>query len=600
MFFPLPISPLLQAQAPRLQDAYSKAEYDIPMRDGVKLHTVVYSPRNVLGKHPILMERTPYGAGPYGTAYRGLRGSAKLQEKGYIFAWQDVRGKGMSEGDYVNIRPQLAKSEKGTDESTDTYDTVDYLVKHVADNNGAVGLWGISYPGFYAGAGAIDSHPNLKAVSPQAPVSDWFLGDDVHHNGAFFIQDNFNFSSGFDVPRGGQRPQFTKSGSEYDFFLKAGGGAGLEAAYYKGLIPYWNELLDHPNYDAYWKARALPDHMKGVKCAVLTVGGWFDAEDMWGALNTYAKTERQNKGIPNYLVMGPWYHGMWASPNGTTFSDLDFGQNTSRHFQDEIEFPFFERYLRGENVPAPAEATVFETGANRWRAFPSWPPKGLANVRMYLGADKGLGFKKSTGGDSFVNDPAAPTPYLADYATSRRRTREYMVDDQRWNETRPDVLTYVEEPLKGDVTVAGPVDVDFWVQTTGSDMDLVVKLIDVYPADATEKTPKGAPMAGYELNVKADVFRGRFRNSFERPEPFVPGRPTRIHFKTNDLLHTFRRGHRLMVQVQGSWFPLVDQNPNRFIPNINRAKPEDFQKATITVLHDAKHPSSVAFGVLRG
>lgn len=626
MFLPLPNPasvqnrPLPNREAPAMQrpetmDTYSKAEYDIPMRDGVTLRTVVYSPKNVPGTHPILMERTPYGAGPYGPdRYKGFRGSHKLQEAGYIFAFQDVRGKNQSGGDYVNIRPQLKPGEKGIDESTDTYDTVEWLVKNVPNNNGAVGLWGISYPGFYAGVGAIDSAPHLKAVSPQAPVSNWFLGDDVHHNGAFFVQDNFNFSTGFDVPRTavgqfGPRPTVDKTGTnEYDFFLKASTAGGLDTTYYKGLIPYWTEILNHPNYDQYWKDRSLPDHMKGVKCAVLTVGGWFDAEDQWGALNTYAATERQNKGIPNFLVMGPWYHGMWASPNGTVFGDLDYGQNTSKWFQDNVEFPFFEKYLRGQNVPPPAEATVFETGTNRWRTFPSWPPKGLGKATFYLEDGKTIGAKRSTGEDSFVNDPAAPTPYLADYANSRRRTREYMVDDQRWGEKRSDVLSYKGEAFAKDTTVAGPIDVDFWVKTTGTDMDLVVKVIDVYPDDTTERTPTvttrdgetrgGLSMAGYELNVKADIFRARFRNSFETPEPFVPGQPTRVHFRMNDLLHTFRKGHRLMIQVQGSWFPLVDRNPNTFVPNIELAKPEDFQKATITVMHDEKHPSSLTFGTL--
>ncbi len=604
-------------QRPETMDTYSKAEYDIPMRDGVTLHTVVYSPKNVPGTHPILMERTPYGAGPYGPdRYKNFRGSHKLQEAGYMFAFQDVRGKNQSQGDYVNIRPQLKPGEKGIDESTDTYDSVEWLVKNVPNNNGAVGLWGISYPGFYAGAGAIDSAPHLKAVSPQAPVSNWFLGDDVHHNGAFFVQDNFNFSSGFDVPRTGgpgstgKRPVFTKPGSEYDFFLQASTAGGLSTDYYKGLIPYWDEILAHPNYDEYWKDRSLPDHMKGVKCAVLTVGGWFDAEDQWGALNTYAATEKQNRQTPNYLVMGPWYHGMWASPNGTTFGDLDYGQNTSKWFQDNVEFPFFEKYLRSQNVPPPAEATVFETGTNKWMTYPSWPPKGMGKAKFYLGDGKTISTKKSRGEDSFVNDPAAPTPYLPDYAASRRRTREYMVDDQRWAESRSDVLSYKGEPFTRDTTVAGPIDADFWVTTTGTDMDLVVKVIDVYPDDTTEKTPVvtsrttgdttgGVSMAGYELNVKADIFRARFRDSFERPEPFVPGQPTRVHFKMNDLLHTFRKGHRLMVQVQGSWFPLVDRNPNTFVPNIELAKPEDFKKATVTVLHDGKHSSSLTFGTLK-
>ena len=577
---------------------YSKAEYDIPMRDGITLHTVVYSPTAVPGKHPILMERTPYGAGPYGPdRFKNFRGSVKFRDVGYIFAFQDVRGKNMSQGDFINIHPQLKKDEKGVDESTDTYDTVDWLVKHVDNNNGAVGLWGISYPGFYAGAGAINSHPNLKAVSPQAPVSDWFLGDDVHHNGAFFVQDNFNFSAGFDVPRNGTRPVFDKGGkSEYDFFLGAGSDKGLDTLYYKGLIPYWNEILAHPNYDEYWKDRSLPRHMTGVKCAVLTVGGWFDAEDMWGALNTYAATEKKNK-TPNFLVMGPWYHGMWANGTGHTFGELDFGQDTSIWFRENVEFPFFEKYLRGQKLPAPAEATVFETGTNQWRTFPTWPPKGLKKVRMYLGADKTMPMKPSTGEDSFVYDPAAPTPYLADYETSKRRTREYMIDDQRWNERRPDVLTYAEKPLPFDVTVAGPVDVDFWVKTTGTDMDLVVKFIDVYPEEADDKTPAGRSMGGFELNVKSDIFRTRFRRSFEKPIPIVPGKPTHVHFKLNDVFHTFRKGHYLMVQVQGSLFPLVDRNPNTFV-DIATAKPEDYQKATITVMHDAKHPSSLVLGVL--
>jgi len=332
---------------------------------------------------------------------------------------------------------------------------------------------------------------------------------------------------------------------------------------------------------------------------VLTVGGWFDAEDMWGSLNTYTTTERQNHN-PNFLVMGPWYHGMWSRTPGTSFGDLDYGQDTSQYFQEQIEFPFFERYLRGQDVAPPAEATVFETGTNKWRTFSSWPPKGLKPLSIYLADGKGLSFSKSTGSDAFVYDPAAPTPYLADFATSKRRTREYMVDDQRWNEGRSDVVTFSQnaETFDHDVTVAGPIDVDFWTKTTSTDMDLVVKVIDVYPADSTDKSPTGASMAGYELNVKANVFRARFRNSFERPEPFVPGQPTRVHFKMNDLLHTFRKGHRLMVQVQGAWFPLVDRNPNTFVPNIELAKPSDFQKATITVLHDVAHPSKLTFGVL--
>ncbi len=590
----------------RVADHYSKAEYDVPMRDGVKLHVVVYSPKDIPGKHPILMERTCYSAGPYGAGFGRFRGSVKFRDKGYIFAFGDVRGKYMSEGDYVNVRPELKRGEKGIDESTDTYDTVDFLVKNIPDNNGAVGLWGISYPGFYAGVGAINTHPALKAVSPQAPVSNWFIGDDVHHNGAFFIQDNFDFSVFFDTPRKGG-PEKVHQGvavdrgskSAYQFFLDAGTSDGLEKLYLKGAIPYWNELNDHPNYDQYWQGRSLPDHFKNVHCAVLCVGGLFDAEDMWGAQNLFKHSERQNSGIPNFLCMGPWYHGMWASPNGTKFGDLDFGGNTSAWYQENVEFPFFEKYLRGQDLAAPAKATVFETGANKWLKFDQWPPVGLSKSTIYLTADRALAGErpKNTTSLSYVNDPASPTPYLADYKTSRRRTRTYMIDDQRWAESRPDVLTYTGPVLDHDYTVAGPVDADFWVTTTGTDADLVVKIIDVWPADTMAKASNGDSMVGYEQEVRADVMRCRFRDSMEHPKPMIPGKPTRVHFKLNDLLHSFQKGHRIMVQIQSDWFPLVDRNPNSFV-DIYKAKPEDFQKATITILSDRRNASSLTFGVM--
>lgn len=578
------------------------------MRDGVKLHVVVYSPKSVPGKHPILMQRTCYSAGPYGPAsFRRLPGSVKFQEQGYIFAFADVRGRYLSEGTYVNIRPQLKPGEKGIDESTDTYDTVDFLVKHIPDNNGCVGLWGISYPGFYAGVGAISTHPALKAVSPQAPCSNWFMGDDVHHNGAFFLQDNFDFSTFFDTPRKGTEtnhagiPIDRQGKSAYQFFLDAGTSDGLDKMYLKGAIPYWNELDDHPNYDQYWKDRSLPDHFKNVHCAVLTVGGLFDAEDMWGAQNLPKYADRLDRGIPNFQCMGPWYHGMWSSPNGATFGDLKFGGNTSAWFQDNIEFPFFERYLRGQDIPAPARATVFETGANRWLRFDQWPPAGLAKSTYYLADDHLLQQSKpaSPGSDSYVNDPANPTPYLADYKTSTRRTRTYMIDDQRWADSRPDVLSYRGPVLASDFTVAGPIDVDFWMTTTGTDADLIVKVIDVWPADSEETSPSGRTMAEYEQELRADVMRCRFRNSFEHPQPLVPGKPTRVHFRLNEVLHKFLKGHRVMVQVQSDWFPLVDRNPNAFVDTYT-AQPGDFHRATIGILRDPKHASCITFGVFKG
>jgi len=582
-----------------IQETYTKIEYMIPMRDGIKLYTQVYVPKNKPGKHPILMERTCYNAGPFGPDQyrRGFGGSPKMVEAGYIFAYQDVRGKYHSEGDYVNVRPELKPGEKGIDESTDTYDTVDYLVKNVPDNNGAVGLRGISYPGFYAGVGGINTHPALKAISPQAPVSDWFTGDDVHHNGAFFVQDTYNFSLGFDTPRGQEGPKVDRQGqAEYDFFLGLGALSNYEPKTLKGKLPYWNELMDHGTYDSYWKDRALPPHMKNVKCAVLFVGGLFDAEDMWGALNNYQFTEKQNPGTPNFIVMGPWYHGMWAGGPGQVFGDIDFGTPTSQYYRDNIEFPFFDKYLRGQNVPAPAEATIFDTGSFDWHTFDVWPPKNLHPFNLYFDNGKAMSpaKPKEAGSESYDYDPAQPTPYLADYKNSKRRTREYMIDDQRFAAARPDVITYQTPPLDADRQVIGPVMADLWVKTTGTDADFVVKIIDVWPDDTKVMTPKGDSMAGYEELIRGDIFRGKFRKSYEKPIPFKPGEATEVKFKLNEMLHTFKKGHRIMIQVQSAWFPLVDRNPNQFL-DIYKAKDSDFVKATITLLHDPKHASAIEF-----
>lgn len=587
--------------------SYSKYEYQIPMRDGVKLYTAVYVPV-LSGKHPILLERTPYGCGPYGAeAIPGFDNSEKLAEAGYIFAFQDVRGHYMSEGNFVDVRPELQKDEPGIDESTDTFDTIDYLVKHVPNNSQSVGLRGISYPGFYAGVGAINTHPALKAVSPQAPVSNWFLGDDFHHNGAFFEQDAFEFYNWFGWPRSRPAtelpptlaPVSSRDGA-YAFYLNIGALPNLDTRYFKKRIPFWNDLMKHETYDQWWQDRSLPDHARNITCAVLTVGGLFDAEDMWGALNLFRATSIQNPNTPNYLVMGPWYHGMWADGAGRTFGDLDFKSDTSRWFRDFVEFPFFEKYLAGNPAIEPAKATIFETGKNKWQSFAEWPPLGLKPEAFYL--DSGNSISSDTpvmvGSDSYINDPEHPTPYLADLKTERR-TREYMVDDQRWAEKRNDVKSYKANPFTSEHRYAGPVDVDFWVSTSGTDADFVVKLIDVWPSDSLEKSPSGLSMAGYEQNLRADIFRGKFRNSFAHPEPFEPSKPTHLHFKMNDILHTFLPGHRLMIQVQSSWFPLVDQNPNVF-ENINEAKNSDFKKATITIYHDPEHPSKIVLGGLPG
>ena len=590
-----------------IADSYQKVEYDVPMRDKVLLHVVVYSPKADAGIHPILLERTPYSAGPYGSSEMRtwLPGSHKFQEKGYIFAFADVRGQYLSQGQFSNIRPQLKHGQVGIDESTDTFDTIDFLVKQVPQNNGKVGLWGVSYPGFYAAVGAINSHPALKAVSPQAPVSNWFLGDDVHHNGAFFLQDNFDFSQSFDVPRKG--PETSHQGltvergaqSAYRFFLNAVSSDGLEKHYFHGAIPYWNELNSHPNYDQYWKDRNLIDKFCDVRCPVLTVGGLYDAEDMWGAWNLFKCSSSQNPKVGNFLVMGPWSHGMWTSPEGSGLGEISFGSNTSEWFREKLEFPFFEKFLRDQALPTPAIATIFETGSNRWHQFPSWPPKALKRASMYLASGLSLTSNPQSedGDDTYHNDPNTPTPYLADWKTNTDRTTTYMVDDQRWATGRSDVLTYKGPILDSETTIAGPIQVDFWIKTTGTDADLVVKVIDEYPAEATEVGLSGKPMSGFLQNVRSDIMRCRFRNSFSTPSPMTPGVPTRIKFDLNDVLHTFRKGHRIVVQVQSNWFPLVDRNPNQFV-DIYHAVSTDFIPADITLLRGRHYPSRIQYSRL--
>lgn len=587
---------------------YEKREFMIPMRDGVKLFTAVYIPKQRPGPGPILLERTPYSAGPYGlTRYRNFRGSPRLRERGYIFAYQDVRGRYMSEGNFVNVRPTLRPGEAGIDESTDTYDTIDFLVKNLPESNGNVGLWGISYPGFYAGAGAINTHPNLKATSPQAPVSDWFVGDDFRHNGALFLQDGFNFLSGFGQTRPAPSPTGVQPGppidrgteGAYQFFLKTGALKNFDPKYLKGRVEFWKDLVENDTYNEFWQRRSLPTHMRNVRAATMTVGGWFDAEDLWGALNLYSHTERQNRRTPNYLVMGPWYHGMWASATGQTFGDLDFASPTARWYQENVELPFFEQYLRNQPAVPRPEATVFETGLNRWWGFDQWPPKDVDRISYFTGPARTLLSSPANrdGSDRYVSDPAAPTPYLAKPET-RNRTREYMIDDQRFASRRADVLSYFAPAQSQPVTLAGPITADLWVTTTGTDTDFIVKVIDVWPADSKEVSPRGVPMANYQQLVRFEVMRGKFRESLSQPKPFVPGRPTRVRFTLNDMLHTLRPGHRLMVQIQSSMFPLIDRNPNVFMP-IHTASDEDYRAVTVEILRGPKYPSRIDFTRLR-
>jgi hypothetical protein len=596
------------ALAQGIKGQYQKHEYMVPARDGRRLYVAVYVPKDKPGPHPILLERTPYGAGPYGPdAYRrGFRGSAKFEEAGYAFAFSDVRGRGRSEGEFVNIRPQLTvrTGPHDVDESTDTWDTIEFLVKNVPGNNGRVGLWGISYPGGYAALGAIDSHPALRAASPQAPTADWFLGDDDHHNGAFFLQDSFSFFSGMGSKNVPWTPtpergvfSFNLGGDAYKFFLDLGPVKNTNGPqYFGGRYDFWNDLMRHGAYDDFWQSRSVPAAMKGVTCAVLNVGGWFDAEDLYGPLQVYRRTEAQNPAAWNALVMGPWQHGGWAG-TGRSLGRVDFGADTGRWYQDEVEFPFFDAFLRGEGSPAVSEATVFETGSNRWHKMDEWPPSDAVPTSYYLHPDGGLSTvlppaTASPQSDRYVSDPAAPTPYEG--GTLGRRSTTYMIADQRFASSRSDVLTYQTPPLESDTTWAGPVHADLWVSMTGTDADFVVKVVDVHPDGA--KGVADFDLSGAQILVRAEVMRGKFRDSMSNPSPFVPGQPTRVRYALPDVFHTFRKGHRIMVQVQSSWFPLVDRNPNTFC-DIYSCEESAFQKNTIDVHRSGEHSSRVVAGV---
>jgi putative CocE/NonD family hydrolase len=586
-----------------IKDNYTRHDFQIPMRDGVKLYTIVYAPKDQAQKYPFLMMRTPYSIGPYPkNLHRFSLGPNNLfPREGYIFVYQDVRGCWMSEGEFDNMRPIIPtkKTDKDIDESSDTYDTIEYLLKNVPNHNGKVGLYGISYPGFYSSAGMVQAHPALKAVSPQAPIADWFF-DDFHHHGAFFLPHAFNFLAFF----GQERPMPTSqrrltrlfdygTSDGYKFFLEMGPLKNADAKYYKGRVAYWNKMAEHPNYDKYWQDRNLLPHLKKVAPAVMTVGGWFDAEDLYGALKTYQATEKQNPGIFNVIVMGPWAHGQWAG-RGTGLGGVSFGSDTSAFFQKEMELPFFNHFLKGKGENKQPEAYMFETGVNRWRQFEHWPPRDTAKKRLYFRANGRLSFDPPLGEgkefDSYVSDPAKPVPYTA--AKAIGMTREYMTDDQRFATKRDDVLSYQTDVLKEDITLAGPLLADLRVATSGTDSDWVVKLIDVYPDDAEGN------MAGYQMMVRSEVIRGRFRNSYEKPEPFVSDQATKVPLELQDTLHTFKKGHRIMFQVCSTWFPLVDRNPQKYVPNIFRADEKDFISATQRVYHSPQQPTSVQVGIL--
>lgn len=587
-----------------VKDNYTKLDRQITMRDGVKLYTVIYVPKDAAQSYPIIMERTPYSAGPYGEnnyTGNGPGPSKSLSEEKYIFVTQDVRGRYMSEGKFEEMTPHKfnKKTPQDTDESTDTYDTVDWLLKNIPQNNGRVGIMGISYPGFYASAALPDAHPAIKAVSPQAPVTDEFVGDDARHNGAFFLLDNFSFLSYFDAQPSKPVPSYAglfnyRAKDAYDFFLKLGPLKNANSAqYFNNRGKIWNEYLQHETYDDYWKSRNIRPALKNIKPATLVVGGWFDAEDLFGALRTYEAIEKQNPNAKNQIVMGPWTHGAWSRPEWAEFGPLNFGSNTSKYFQEELELKFFNYYLKDKGEWKAAEATMFNTGTNEWKTFDTWPPKEKEAKELHFQANGKLSWEETTtqeGFDEYVSDPSKPVPYTD--GVFARRNNQYMIEDQRFAARRPDVLTYETDVLTEDVTLSGPMTAHFFASTTGTDADFIVKLIDILPDDAPNPSPnpKALTMAGYQRLVRAEVLRGKFRNSFEKPEPFVPNQVTDVKVRMPDVLHTFKKGHKIMVQIQSSWFPLVDRNPQKFM-NISEADEKDFQKATIRVYHSKQHDS---------
>ena len=612
---------ILAAQDPPAQPAaedyvrshYTKYEYRIPMRDGKRLFTAVYVPKDSAGgPYPFMMDRTPYSVAPYGEDQYPphLGPSEEFEKSGYIFVYQDVRGRWMSGGEFLEMRPHIdnKKSPQDVDDASDTYDSIEFLLKNVPNNNGKVGIWGISYPGFYTSASIIDSHPALVAASPQAPMTDLFMGDDAYHGGAFMLAANFGFYAFFRPQTQPQTPRATtpfdfgmKDG--YRFYLNAGNIANLDKLYLKGSNWLFNDQMKHDTYDAYWQARDLSRHMENVKCAVLVVGGWYDAEDLSGPYRTFYAIGKLNPDTPATLVEGPWVHGGWARGEGNHLGDAQFQSKTAEYFRANIQFPFFEHYLKGKGAAQP-KAVVFETGTNVWRTLDSWPPKQATAKTLYFHAGGKLAFdppEEARGWDEYVSDPNHPVPFVG-YTTDTVPQR-YMVDDQRFASYRPDVLVYETDPLEEDVTIAGPISPKLKIASTGTDSDFDVKLIDVYPDNAPEvegtssgnKRIQDAPplhMSGYQQLLRGEPFRSKFRKSWENPEPLTPGKETDINFTMPDLYHTFRRGHRIMVQVQSSWFPLTDRNPQTFT-DIPTAKPEDFQKATERVFRQKDSPSGV-------
>jgi hypothetical protein len=590
---------------------YVKHEFQIPMRDGIKLFTSVYIPKDTTQMYPILLHRTPYTVAPYGTSnFPNVIGpSMQCVREGFIFVEQDVRGKFMSEGNFVNMTPYIHDKVEKTqiDESSDAFDTIEWLLKNISLNNGKVGVWGVSYPGFYAVMSSINSHPNLVAVSPQAPIADWFVGDDMHHNGALTLSMAYNFFSFFGRPQQNNTKFWPlaipyDSPDAYNFFLKLGPIKNVKEKYFGDSISFWNDIVSNGTYNNFWKTRNTLPHLKNIKPAILIVGGWYDSEDLYGTLQTYKTIEKNNPGIKNSIIMGPWFHHAWAYVSGENFGDISFGSKTAEFYRDSVEFPFFNYFLKGKGELRIPEALMFETGSNKWNYFTEYPPQNSEKKKIFINEFGKLSFEKPINQedkfDEYISDPNKPVPYTSRFQDSRSLyNRFYPNEDQRFASCRPDVLVFESEPLDDDFSIIGPIEAELFVSTTGTDADWVVKLIDVYPEGEKNLNSNQIEMGGYQQLVRGEIMRGKFRNSYESPQPFIPSEVTKVKIILQDVNHRFLKRHKIMVQIQSSWFPLFDRNPQKFC-DIYNANEKDFQKQYHRVYFSQKYSSHIQVNVL--
>jgi putative CocE/NonD family hydrolase len=599
--------PVVAQQFDSVAAAFDKREVMIPMRDGVRLHTTIFVPKAARGPLPIILTRTPYGIANAGGSLRGYYRA--LADDGYIFAYQDIRGRFGSEGKFVMLRPERDRSDpRAIDESTDTYDTIDWILKNVPGNNGRVGMLGISYPGWLTVMAMLDPHPALKAVSPQASPADMYIGDDFHHNGAFRLSYGFEYAAMMESSKQTENFDFGRYDT-YDWYLELGPLSNVNEKYLEGKIPTWNDYVNHPDYDEFWQRQAVAPYLTRVTVPTLNVAGWWDQEDFYGPMKIYETLEKHDSLDLNYLVVGPWNHGGWARKDGNKLGDIDFGSPTSKYFQEQILAPWFRHFLKdttAAKLDIP-EARTFEAGANEWRNWNAWPPKQrVARKSLYFHANEVLSFEPPSAeanartADSYVSDPAHPVPYRhrpiqATYFPHGSKWSTWLVEDQRFVDDRPDVLSWETPPLEEDVTIAGDVMANLFISTTGSDADFAVKLIDVYP----EAYPDDWSLSGWQLMVSNDVFRARYRDSFTQPKALTPNQVTPLKVDLHTQNYTFKKGHRIMVQVQSSWFPIIDRNPQTFVPNIFKAKASDYRKATQSVYRSARYPSHVSISVVQ-